>query len=394
MKTFMTLVCLAALALAAAPAHSQDPAYSQAELDQMLAPVALYPDAVLTHVLIAATYPVQVVQAARWTAENPGLEGDAALAASEDQQWDASVHALVAFPELLARMNEDLEWTQRVGDAFLAQESAVLDTVQQLRTRAYDTGNLRTSEKVRVVRETETIVIEPVVERVVYVPVYDTRVVYGPWWWSAHPPVYWGHHHHSVGLFWGSGYHVVPSFYHSRFHWTDHYVVVHGDRWHHRPRYHRPRHGYDRPRVRDLKPPPRGDAYDTRPTRTARATRSRPVTPAVRNVTPVRTTRPVVQARPTAQASRNDDRRTLRAPASVPRSAPSRAPVAARTYSAPAAAARAPSRPAAVSSRAPARAAPPMRATPAPAARTRPAAPARSAPARQQTSRPARRKQR
>ena len=113
MKTFTTLACLALLALAAAPAQSNEPLYSQAELDQMLAPVALYPDAVLTHVLIAATYPVQVVQAARWSAENPGLEGDAALAAAEAQPWDTSVHALVAFPELLARMSDDSRRKER-----------------------------------------------------------------------------------------------------------------------------------------------------------------------------------------------------------------------------------------------------------------------------------------
>ena len=386
MKTFTTLACLALLALAAAPAQSNEPLYSQAELDQMLAPVALYPDAVLTHVLIAATYPVQVVQAARWSAENPGLEGDAALAAAEAQPWDTSVHALVAFPELLARMSDDLEWTQRVGDAFLAQEGAVLDTVQQLRERAYNAGNLQSSDKVRVVRETETIVIEPVVERVVYVPVYDTRVVYGPWWWSAYPPVHWRHHHHSVGLFWGTGYHVVPTFYHSRFHWTDHYVAVRGDRWHHRPRYHRPRGGYDRPRVRATKPPPRGDAYGASATRpSVRTVRSRPVVPAVRNAMPARATRPAAQQRP---LSAPPSRSSVRAPASMPRSAPARQPAAPRTYSAPA-----PSRPA-VSSRAPDRSAPPVRAMPSPATRTPSAAPARSAPPHRQTSRPAPRKQR
>src|SRR5690606_9466242 len=101
--------------------------FTAAELDQMLAPVALYPDTVLSHVLIASTYPLEVVQADRWTRENPGLETEAAVAAVENQDWDPSVKALVAFPQVLDRMSADLAWTQRLGDAFLADEGAVMD---------------------------------------------------------------------------------------------------------------------------------------------------------------------------------------------------------------------------------------------------------------------------
>ena len=99
------------------------PLFSQAELDQILAPVALYPDQLLSQVLMAATYPLEVVQAARWSREHPGLQGQEAVRAVDDKAWDPSVKSLVAFPNLLARMDENLEWTRRLGDAFLAQNA-------------------------------------------------------------------------------------------------------------------------------------------------------------------------------------------------------------------------------------------------------------------------------
>lgn len=384
------IMALIAVALLAQPAAKADESvYTQAELDQMLAPVALYPDTVLTHVLIAATYPIQVVRAARWSAENPALDGEAALVAVEDRDWDDSVKALVAFPELLARMNEDLEWTQRIGDAFLAQEVAVLDTVQALRTRAYNAGNLKSSEKVRVVRQTDTIVIEPTVERVIYVPVYDTRVVYGPWWWSAHPPVHWtwpGRHYSSIGFYWGHGVHVWPAFHYSSFHWTNHHIIRGGGhRWRHQPRYYRPRghvnhYAEDRPRVQANKPPIRRGIVNARDgwqrppiTTQRRSTSSRPILQDRRTTQ----SRPVVTS-PTRSAPRAATSRSV-APRSVaPRSAAPRTSLPA------------PPR-ASVSSRSAVRAVPMSKPTArAPAASPR--APA-SAP-RRQTSRPAQQKDR
>ena len=222
------------------PSQSAQPApFTEAELDQMLAPVALYPDTVLSHVLIAATYPLEVVQAARWSRHNPSMRGEEAVAAVERQNWDPSVKALVAFPELLARMDEDLEWTQRLGDAFLMQEEEVVDTVQYLRSEAYAQGHLKSNDHVRVVRETQYIYIEPARTQVVYVPYYDPRVVYTRWRWSSHPPVYWHHppaYRSSVVFYWGPAYRVAPSFYFSSFHWSRRQVVsVH----HHHHHYHR-----------------------------------------------------------------------------------------------------------------------------------------------------------
>lgn len=243
--TGLALCLLLALMPAAhAVTGIEDEAYNQAELDRMLAPIALYPDRVLSHILIAATYPLEVVQAARWVRQNPGVEGEAAVAAVADKDWDPSVKALVAFPELVERMDDDLNWTQQVGDAFLGQEGQVLATVQDLRQRAYDAGNLRSDEHVQVVREERAIRVVPVRERVVYVPYYDPRVVYGSWW-HPHPPVYWVHPRPYYGAFyWGRAYHVSPAFFYSRVHWSHrHVVVVHHtrqpQRWQHNPRHRR-----------------------------------------------------------------------------------------------------------------------------------------------------------
>lgn len=203
--------------------------YTQAELDSMLAPVALYPDSVLSHVLIAATYPLEVIQAARWSRERPGLRGEDAVAAVEHHDWDPSVKALVAFPELLARMDEDLDWTQNLGDAFLLQEEDVIASIQYLRSEAYSQGHLRSNEHVRIVREKQYIYIEPARTRVVYVPYYDPRVIYTGWRWHSHPPRYWHRPSGfslSVNFYWGRPYHVRPSFYFSSFHWPTRKVVV------------------------------------------------------------------------------------------------------------------------------------------------------------------------
>lgn len=239
-RIFLAVLLTSGLSLSGS-GKAAEPWFSQAELDQMLAPIALYPDTVLSHVLIAATYPLEVIQAARWTRANPGLSGEAAVAAVDGMEWDPSVMALVAFPELLTRMDEDIEWTHRLGDAFLVQEPEVIDTIQQLRERAYAAGHLRTNEQVRVVRETRYIYIEPARPRVVFVPYYDPFVVYGSWWWSSHPPVIWRHrprHVASVNFYWGPAYHVAPAFYFSSFHWSRRQVVV----VHHHHHHHHNRH--------------------------------------------------------------------------------------------------------------------------------------------------------
>ncbi|MEO8143780.1 MAG: DUF3300 domain-containing protein [Betaproteobacteria bacterium] len=186
------LTALLALLLAA-PVFAQAPqrSYSRAEFDQMLAPVALYPDALLSQVLMAATYPAEVNEAARWTRANPGLQGDEAVRAAQYHDWDPSVISLVAFPQVLQRMEENPDWTHRLGDAFLAQEPQVTDTVQQLRHRAQAAGNLQSNEQMYVQQQGQAILLQPAAPQYVYVPYYDPMVVYGPWWWPAYRPVAW-----------------------------------------------------------------------------------------------------------------------------------------------------------------------------------------------------------
>ncbi|NPV04514.1 MAG: DUF3300 domain-containing protein [Syntrophaceae bacterium] len=173
-----------------APVFAQNniPVFRQEELDQMLAPIALYPDSLLAQILMAATYPLEVVQADRWVRANKNLSPEARNDALDRQNWDPSVKALVAFPDVLAMMSEKLEWTQKVGDAFLAQEADVMATIQDLRAKAYAAGNLRSTPQQTVRREDTIIVIEPANPQVVYVPVYSPMVVYGPWWYPAYPP--------------------------------------------------------------------------------------------------------------------------------------------------------------------------------------------------------------
>ncbi|UWE14505.1 DUF3300 domain-containing protein [Herbaspirillum huttiense] len=167
------------------------PVYTQQQLDQMLAPVALYPDSLLAQVLMASTYPLEVVQAQRFVEARPGLQGDGLARAVAPMPWDPSVKALVQFPSVLAMLNDRLDWTQQLGQAFLAQQPSVMDTVQNLRERARIAGTLESSPQQRVVVQDEVIEIVPVNPQVVYVPYYNPTVVYGSWWWPSAPPVVW-----------------------------------------------------------------------------------------------------------------------------------------------------------------------------------------------------------
>ena len=154
----------------------------------MLAPIALYPDSLLVQILMAATYPLEVVAAAQWVRANPDLKDDRLAEALEQKDWDPSVKSLVNFPSVLAMMNDRLDWTQKLGDAFLAQEEQVMAAVQALREKAYAQGSLRTSGNQNVVVQDKEIVVETADPDVISVPVYDPYVVYGPWWYPAYPP--------------------------------------------------------------------------------------------------------------------------------------------------------------------------------------------------------------
>jgi hypothetical protein len=182
-------------AQAPSAATSAAKTFSQEELDQLLAPVALYPDALLAQVLMASTYPLDVVSAARWVKANPGLKDKALEDALQQQPWDPSVKSLAAFPQVLTMMNEKLDWTQKLGDAFLAQQKDVLATAQALRAKAKDQGALKDTNEQKVTQTTENnttvIKIEPTNPEVVYVPTYNPTVVYGTWPYPAYPPYYY-----------------------------------------------------------------------------------------------------------------------------------------------------------------------------------------------------------
>ncbi|MDR7120003.1 DUF3300 domain-containing protein [Rheinheimera soli] len=238
---FPALLVAPVAAQQTASAGSTVQSFSQAELDAMLAPVALYPDTVLSHVLIASTYPLEVIKAHRWVEEHPGYSAEKALDEVEDMDWDPSVKALVPFPQLLQRMSDDIDWTQRLGDAFLSQEAQVMTSIQTLRTKAYASGNLDKQQHIKVVREEKTIIIESASPKVVYLPYYDPQIVYGPWWWHSYPPVYWhvpaGYAVHR-GFSWGVGIHITPGFYFSSFHWPRRQIVVIDHRHHWRDPYY------------------------------------------------------------------------------------------------------------------------------------------------------------
>ncbi len=168
------------------------PAFKPEELDQLLAPIALYPDTLLAQIFMASTYPLEVVQADRWAKQNKSLKGEALTAALEQQPWDPSVKSLVNFPQVLGMMSEKLDWTQKLGDAVLAQQKDVMEAVQGLRRKAMDAGTLKTTaEQKVVVEQPQTIIIEPANPQVVYVPTYNPTVVYGTWAYPSYPPAYY-----------------------------------------------------------------------------------------------------------------------------------------------------------------------------------------------------------
>ena len=183
----LAVLCLALPALIFAQ-EAQAKTFKQEELDQLLAPIALYPDTILTQILIASTYPLEVVEAERWVKKNKKLKENALKAALEKQPWDTSVKALVPFPKVLTMMSEKLDWTKKLGDAFLAQQKDVMDTVQRLRGKALAAGNLKSTKEQEVKKEGDIIIIQPADPQVVYVPTYSTTVVYGPWPYPAYPP--------------------------------------------------------------------------------------------------------------------------------------------------------------------------------------------------------------
>ena len=317
--------------------------YTQAELDQMLAPIALYPDALLSQVLMAATYPIEVVEAARWSRANPGLQGDDAVRAVHYEDWDPSVKSLVAFPQILQRMDENLEWTRTLGDAFLAQEPQMMDQVQQLRQRAQAAGHLRTSEQIRVEHQGPVIIVRQASPEYVYVPYYDPMEVYGTWMWPAYRPVAWspwpgysrGYRRPgvSVGFWWGRPVGLSLGFFFGDFDWNRrHTHVAHSHSYYYRaPEYstrsvtaergrwlHDPQHR----RAVDYRSSEVSQRFASAQTERREAGRQQPQPTATVQAQPQATA--TVQAQPqavspTQRADRRDDRRAerLAAPAAA-----------------------------------------------------------------------------
>jgi hypothetical protein len=206
----LILVC----SVAVAPVRAQDAVtaeqtqtptdqqLSEGQIEQLVAPIALYPDPLLSQVLMASTYPLEVIEAARWSQINSTVKGEALQDAMQSQSWDPSVKALTAVPQTLQMMNDKLDWTQQLGDAFLAQQQEVLAAVQKLRAEAQAAGNLQTTPQQVVTAAPapadaaasgngQAITIQPVNPDVYYVPVYNPAVAYGSWQYPSYPPFYW-----------------------------------------------------------------------------------------------------------------------------------------------------------------------------------------------------------
>jgi len=203
--------CVLALAVAWPRAltaqETAAPLFKKEELQQILAPIALYPDQLLAQVLMASTYPLQIVKAARWQKDNAKLTGEALDKALNEKEWDPSVKSLVPFPQVLQMMSDKLEWTQKLGDAFLAQQADVMSEVQYLRAKAQEAGTLKSNKQQKVTTQKEVIIIEPASPQVVYVPVYNPTIVYGPWWYPSYPPYYYPPPPGAAfvsGFFWGA----------------------------------------------------------------------------------------------------------------------------------------------------------------------------------------------
>lgn len=199
-----------------APAAADQQLLKAEELDALVAPIALYPDTLLAQVLMASTYPLELVQADRWATGNKALKGDELKAAVDKQAWDDSVKSLVATPDVLSMMSNKLDWTQKLGDAVLAQQPDVMDAVQRLRTKADANNKLTSSKQQKVTKKQEqgkqVIAIEPTDPGTIYVPYYDPGVVYGGWPYPAYPPYYFGYPGYiaggviATGLAFGAGY--------------------------------------------------------------------------------------------------------------------------------------------------------------------------------------------
>src|SRR6266849_3744125 len=184
---------------------------SPKELQQLVAPIALYPDALVAEILAASTYPTEIVEADRWMQRHSDLQGDKLAKEVDKQDWDPSVKAMVQFPSVLENMDKNLSWTSSLGDAYANDQQDVTNAVQEMRQQARNAGHLNSNEQERVTTQGSTIIIEPANPEVVYVPAYDPWLVYGapivayPGWYPV-PGIFWGGVGLSFGIGFGIGY--------------------------------------------------------------------------------------------------------------------------------------------------------------------------------------------
>ena len=214
---------------AAAPVAQAPPVYSSAQLDQMLAPIALYPDDLLGQILMAATYPLEIVEADRWLQNpaNTNLHGTELAQALQQQSWDASVKSLVAFPQVLSILDNNLQWTEELGEAFLVQQAEVMDHIQQLRSRALAARTLNSTPQQTVVSSDQGIEIAPAMPDTVYVPVYDPDLVYGDWPYPDYLPYYFDFAGFPLGSFVGFTI-VAPLWGWNHWDWNHHRLNIGG----------------------------------------------------------------------------------------------------------------------------------------------------------------------
>jgi hypothetical protein len=218
------------LSLATAMADTPPAAtLSAGQVDALTAPIALYPDQLLAKICIAATYPLEIVEAERWLQKNANLKGAALDTALKSETWDDSVKALAHVPEVLKMMSDRLDWTQKLGDAFLSQQSDVMASIQRLREQAQKNGTLKNTEHQTVSTQDQSIVIEPVQADAVYVPYYDPQVVYGAWAYPAYPPYYWPAppgYAFAAGIGFVAGVAIAAGFWNNGFNWGGGNVYV------------------------------------------------------------------------------------------------------------------------------------------------------------------------
>jgi uncharacterized membrane protein YgcG len=226
---------------------AQHPTQTPEQLQQLVAPIALYPDSLVAQILAAATFPEQVVEADRWVQANPDLKGDALAQAVDQQPWDPSVKALTAFPSVLGNMDKNLSWTSSLGDAYYNQEQDVMDAVQVMRQKAEQAGNLKSTPQQTVTTQGSTVIIQPANPQVVYVPAYNPWYVYGgpigPWpGWYQYPGIWYGGPYLSFGVGFGIGFFGGYGWgwnHWGGFDWHNHYAVYNHARYYsHSPTFY------------------------------------------------------------------------------------------------------------------------------------------------------------